>query len=136
MIPSENPGINLDLSIKSDVNETPMIPREIKEFCVAHGVCKEKANIAALAAEEMAVNCIKFGGKSSPWIDICLNIEEDKLLLRIRDNGVPFDPTTYQTEEDDFDIHGIEVIKAIATKITYIRAIDLNNTVLEFDKKN
>ena len=135
MIPDENPGVNLDLSIKSDENETPMIPREIKEFCVQHGVSKEKANIAALAAEEMAVNCIKFGGKSSHWIDICLNIEEDKLMLRIRDNGVPFDPTTYQTEENDFDIHGIEVIKAIATKITYIRAIDLNNTVLEFAKQ-
>ncbi len=135
MIPEENPGINLDLSIKADINETPMIPREIKEFCVNHGISKEKANIAALAAEEMSVNCIKFGGKTSHWIDICLNIEEDKILLRIRDNGIPFDPTTYQAEENDFDIHGIEVIKAIATKITYIRAIDLNNTVLEFAKQ-
>ncbi|MBP5470940.1 MAG: hypothetical protein J6Z11_17045, partial [Candidatus Riflebacteria bacterium] len=62
-------------------------------------------------------------------------IGEDKLILRIRDNGIPFDPTTYQTEENEFDIHGIEVIKAIATKITYIRAIDLNNTVLEFAKQ-
>ncbi len=135
MIPEENPGVNLDLSIKADVNETPMIPREIIEFCVKHGINKDKANIAAIAAEEMAVNCIKFGGKSSHWIDICLNIEEDKLILRIRDNGIPFDPTTYQTEENEFDIHGIEVIKAIATKITYIRAIDLNNTVLEFAKQ-
>ena len=135
MIPEENLGVNLDLSIKADVNETPMIPREIIEFCVLHGINKDKANIVAIAAEEMAVNCIKFGGKSSHWIDICLSIEEDKLMLRIRDNGVPFDPTTYQTEENEFDIHGIEVIKAIATKITYIRAIDLNNTVLEFAKQ-
>ena len=134
MIPEQNPGINLDLSIKADVNETPMIPKEIIEFCVAQGISKDKANIAAMAAEEMAVNCIKFGGKSSHWIDICLNVEEDKLLLRIRDNGSPFDPTTYQVGEDEFDVHGIEVIKAIATKITYIRAIDLNNTVLEFAK--
>ena len=134
MIPVENPGINLDLSIKADENETPMIPKEIIEFCLKHNISKDKANIAAMAAEEMAVNCIKFGGKSSHWIDICLNIEEDKLMLRIRDNGVPFDPTTYQTGESEFDIHGIEIIKAIATKITYIRAIDLNNTVLEFTK--
>ncbi len=134
MIPEENPGTNLDLSIKADVNEVPMIPKEIIEFCVQHGVSRKKANIAAVAAEEMAVNCIKFGGKSSHWIDICLNIEDNKLMLRIRDNGIPFDPTSYEVDKGKFGIHGIEIIKAIATKINYIRAVDLNSTVLEFAK--
>ncbi|MCH5211333.1 MAG: hypothetical protein J1F01_10280 [Oscillospiraceae bacterium] len=33
---------------------------------------------------------------------------------------------------DEFDIHGIELVKRISSRISYIRAIDLNNTVIEF----
>lgn len=82
----------------------------------------------------MTVNCIKYGGKSSHWIDVSLLIEEDKLQLRIRDNGVPFNPTEYDGDSDEFDIHGIELVKKISSRINYIRAIDLNNTIIEFDK--
>lgn len=82
----------------------------------------------------MTVNCIKYGGKSSQWIDVSLLIEDDKLQLRIRDNGVPFNPAEYDSDSDGFDIHGIEVVKKISSKVNYIRAIDLNNTIIEFDR--
>ena len=51
-------------------------------------------------------------------------------MLRLRDNGVPFDPTTYEFDDQDFDIHGIELAMKTAKSISYIRAIDLNNTTV------
>lgn len=133
ILPAQNPGICLDLSIKKQMEEVETLPKEIKEFCVNNGVNSNKANLVAVAAEEMTVNCIKYGGKSSRWIDLSVIIDEGKLMLRIRDNGAPFNPTEYESDSHGFDIHGIELLKKILSKINYIRSIDLNNTVIEFD---
>ena len=134
LLPAENPGNCLDFTVKAQLDETPQIPKEIKAFCIEHGVSVEKANLAAVAAEEMTVNCIKYGGKKSHWIDVSLLVEEQTLQLRIRDNGAPFNPVEYDSDSDEFDIHGIELVKKISSRINYIRAIDLNNTVIEFDR--
>lgn len=132
IIPDENPGINLDFSIKSTLDESKDVHKKIKEFCVENGVSGNKANLAAVCAEEMTVNIIKFGGKSSNWIDINLCIEEDTLNLRIRDNGVIFNPLEYKNDSEEFDIHGIELVKKISKSMNYIRAIDMNNTIISF----
>ena len=132
LLPKET-GICFDFTVKADMNETALIPREVKKFCLDHGISANKANIVAVAAEEMIVNCIKYGGRLSHWIDVSLMIEKPKMLLRIRDNGVPFNPTEYEFDSGEFDIHGIELVKTISSDISYMRTIDLNNTVLEFD---
>ena len=132
LLPEET-GICFDFTVKADMDETALVPREVKKFCIDHGISANKANIVAMAAEEMIVNCIKYGGRLSHWIDVSLVIEKQKMLLRIRDNGVPFNPTEYEFDSGKFDIHGIEVVKTISSDISYMRTMDLNNTVLEFD---
>lgn len=49
--------------------------------------------------------------------------------------GVPFNPTEYEFDGEEFDIHGIELVKEISSNISYMRTMDLNNTVLEFEIK-
>ena len=101
-------------------------------FCSENKISNKKANLAAVCAEEMTVNIIKFGGKSSNWIDINLCLEDDLFRLRIRDNGVNFNPLDYENDSDEFDIHGIELVKKISKSMNYIRAIDMNNTIITF----
>lgn len=145
ILPKENQGVNLDLSVAAALEEAVQVPREIAAFCAANGVSSERANLAAVAAEEMVVNIIKYGGKSVHWIDINLSIENkgdesesvnenegDKMRLRIRDNGIPFNPTEYIFDSDAFDIHGIELVKRISSEVDYIRAMDMNNTIIVF----
>lgn len=132
IIPDNNPGINLDFSIKSTQEEVQDVHKKIKEFCIENGVSGSRANLAAVCAEEMTVNIIQFGGKTSNWIDINLCIEDDVLNLRIRDNGVNFNPLEYQNDREAFDIHGIELVKKISKSMNYIRAIDMNNTIISF----
>lgn len=132
IIPKENPGINLDFSIQSTMDEAQKVHREIMSFCSENKISNKKANLAAVCAEEMTVNIIKFGGKSSNWIDINLCLEDDLLRLRIRDNGVNFNPLDYENDSDEFDIHGIELVKKISKSMNYIRAIDMNNTIITF----
>ena len=132
IVPDKNPGINLDFSIKSTMEEASVVHTRIMEFCREKGVSGNKANLAAVCAEEMTVNIIRFGGKTSNWIDINFCIEDDLCRLRIRDNGVNFNPLEYSCDSEEFDIHGIELVKKISKSMDYIRAIDMNNTIISF----
>ena len=88
----------------------------------------------------MVANTVAYGGEKSKWIDICLTVEanpdggeakdKERLMLRLRDNGIPFDPTAYEYGDSDFEIHGIELARKAAKEISYIRAMDLNNTTI------
>lgn len=132
IVPDKNPGINLDFSIKSTMEEAGTVNRKIMDFCKKNNVSRNKANLAAVCAEEMTVNIIKFGGKTSNWIDINICLEEDICRLRIRDNGINFNPLEYTYDHEEFDIHGIELVKKISKSMDYIRAIDMNNTIISF----
>lgn len=131
LIPDENPGNCLDFTIRAEKDEVPSVPREIRAFCEEQGVDSSKANLIAVCAEEMVQNTVDYGGQKSKWVDICLTVEgSDSLMLRLRDNGIPFDPSTYEYDDTDFEIHGIELAKKVAKEISYIRAMDLNNTTI------
>ena len=157
LIPDKNPGICLDFTIRADKEEVPSVPRELRAFCSKNSVDSSRANLIAVCAEEMVMNIVAYGGEKSKWIDICLTVNDkaeephdggaeeagasenagetaaedrEELMLRLRDNGVPFDPTTYEFDDQDFDIHGIELAMKTAKSISYIRAIDLNNTTV------
>ena len=132
IVPDKNPGVNLDFSIKSTMEEAQIVNRRILEFCKEKRVSANKANLAAVCAEEMTVNIIQYGGKTSNWIDINLCLEDDLCRLRIRDNGVNFNPLEYSHDYEEFDIHGIELVKKISKSMDYIRAIDMNNTIISF----
>ena len=136
MVPKENTEALLDVTIRADMEETSLIPKEMIEACKQAGVEGDRAMAIAVAAEEMVLNCIAYGGRKSHWIDLSLvpdDTSEGGLLLRIRDNGIPFNPTEYEYDGDIFEsTGGIEIVRKLAKDITYIRSVDMNNTVLMF----
>ena len=132
LLPAARDERALDVSIAPDLEQTSRVPREIIAFCQKCDVDREKANLIAVAAEEMAVNIIRYGGRHVHSIDINLSIAPESLILRLRDNGIPFDPTHYaEADSDAFEIHGIEVVKRISDSVQYMRVLDLNNTTVE-----
>lgn len=131
LLPDEENENILDMSIEGTLEDAGKIPREMIEFCKEKGVDSSKANLLAVAAEEMIVNIIRYGGKKVNTIDVNLCITEHAMIFRIRDNGIPFDPTDYTVDSGEFEIHGIEVVKSITDKIQYMRVLDLNNSVVE-----
>ena len=131
LLPEERDERVLDFSIVPDMKETLKVPIEISEFCQSCSIGPERANLIAVAAEEMTVNIILYGGKHVKSIDINLSITPESLILRTRDNGIPFDPTHYESDNERFEIHGIELVKRISSKVQYMRVLDLNNTTVE-----
>ena len=131
LLPAAQDEQVLDISIDPAMEETARVPQEISAFCRRCGVDGKKANLIAVAAEEMTVNIIQYGGRRVRSIDINLTVTQDRLILRTRDNGIPFDPTHYELDAEAFEIHGIELIKRISDKVQYLRVLDLNNTTVE-----
>ena len=58
------------------------------------------------------------------------------MILKVTDDGLPFDPTVYESSNKDdieFQTDGIEMIKKLADKINYMRTLNLNNTIFELN---
>ena len=132
MLPEHNEETVLDISISPDIKEAVKVPRAILEFC-KDKIDPVKATQIAVAAEEMTVNVIKHGGKDVKSIDVMLSLMDDRIILRTRDSGIPFDPTDYTYDSEEFEFSGIEVIKKLTNKITYMRMLDFNNTTVEIE---
>lgn len=131
LLPKREHEICFDISVDNDMEEARKVPREIIAFCKEHRVDAGKANLVAVAAEEIVINILKYGGKHARTVDVNLSVTSESIILRTRDNGIPFNPTEYTVDSDQFEVHGIEVIKSITDKIQYMRVLDLNNTVIE-----
>jgi anti-sigma regulatory factor (Ser/Thr protein kinase) len=102
-----------------------------------HGSTSKEVLVSAMlaiACEEIVANTIQYGYKrhhKAESIDISLSRSEDSLLLRIRDDGIAFDPTVYSTEEkEEFRFNGIEVVRNVADDFKYLRVLNTNNTII------
>ena len=84
----------------------------------------------------MISNIITYGykNKKQNFIDVNLKKLDETLILRIRDDGMPFDPTKYETDNDkNYTTSGIKLVSGITNKMQYMRILNLNNTILEIN---
>lgn len=105
------------------------IHREIDYFCRQNQIPRNKGNLLSIAFEEAALNIIHHG-KQVDMIDICLLLEDGNLIVRIRDNGVQFDPLSYEDENDILQRNNINLLERLADQKIYTRIMNMNNTVL------
>ena len=129
---------SFDVSLSNEEKNASIVSEQITEFAKSHNIPNRESQIVGLAAEEMVDNIITYGYKknSHNYIDVNLKLYEDNLLLRIRDDGVPFDPTKFDPEEEEnYSTSGIKLIKNLTDKVSYMRILNLNNTVFEIKLK-
>lgn len=135
MIPKPEHDDSLDFTIEANEKNVVGIAEKIMEYCREKNFDKNTAYVLGLCTEEIAVNISRYGyGKNSKnsFIDINLSHDGENRILRIRDDGIPFDPTKYTPEEEEkFLLGGIGLIKKLAKKFTYTRVLNMNNTVIE-----
>ena len=90
------------------MEEAQTVHKRIIEFCQEQGASKSKGKSCHSVCGGNDCKYYTIRGKTSNWIDINLCLEDELCRLRIRDNGVNFNPLEYQYDSEDFDIHGIE----------------------------
>ena len=125
---------SFDTSLDNDIKNVSLISEQLTNYAKAHQVAERESQIVGLAAEEIVNNIITYGykHKSKNYIDVSLKIINETLVLRIRDDGMPFDPTKYEFDNDEnYSTSGIQLISKLTDKMTYMRVLSLNNTIFE-----
>lgn len=91
---------------------------------------------ASMCIEEMAGNIVDYGfddGKKH-FVDICVIIKEDEVVIRMRDDCRHFDPKKqdelYNPEDPTAHI-GIRLVRKIATEFKYVNVLKLNYLIIK-----
>jgi len=126
-----SPEERMDLSVRT-MEEVISVSRQVQEFCAARGISKRSAYLAGLSMEEMGGNIVDHGFRKdnrSHSIDVRVAHKKDDVILRIKDDCVPFDPGERQKLSEDTDVAkniGLRMIFRMAKDIKYQNILGLN----------
>ncbi|KAI4447628.1 hypothetical protein C823_002147 [Eubacterium plexicaudatum ASF492] len=129
----------LECSVDRNPEEVIAFREKLFAFCADNHISEWDATVLGLAVEEIAANIVRYGYRSGKnYMDISFTIQDDKYMLRIRDDGIPFNPLEYQQQkEETVALGGIALIKKMASEFRYMRVLNMNNTVVELNiRKN
>ncbi|MBQ6374077.1 MAG: ATP-binding protein [Clostridia bacterium] len=127
-----DPDARIDISVRS-MDEVLMVSRQITEFCRRRGIDERRVYHASLCMEEMAGNIVEHGFKKDRKhhsIDIrVVHRNDDVIVMRIRDDCVPFDPEERKELVDPKDFMknvGIRMVYKSARSVEHQSILGLN----------
>ncbi len=121
----------MDISLHS-MDEVINISRRITEFCHSKNLDERRSYLSGLCLEEMAGNVIEHGftsDKKSHSVDVRVVHKDDSIILRIRDDCVPFNPSDGSKlvdPEDPAKNIGLRMVFKIAQNISYQNIFGMN----------
>ena len=129
------PGECFEASAK-DMEQVVDMSEKARQFIMERGEDVKMANYVALFIEEMAKNTVQYGFEKvkNGRIELKLILKEQKKMIRLKDNGRPFDPIRWLEEnnpEEPGKNIGIRMIIGLSKKVQYIPGMELNNIIVE-----
>lgn len=121
----------LDISLHSD-EEVVNIAEQVQRFCTEKGLEERKAYLSGLFLEEMAGNIVDHGftkDKKEHSVDVRVVCKDGDVILRLKDDCIPFDPKQRASIADPEDItknFGIRMVYSMAKDISYQNILGLN----------
>lgn len=121
----------MDISVKK-IEDVTAVAASVQSFCKMRGIDEKRSYHASLFLEEMAGNVVDHGftkDKKNHSVDIRVVHKNDDLILRIKDDCVPFDPADRRKILDPGDITkniGIRMVYKLANSIEYKNMLGLN----------
>ena len=116
-----------------DIDEVIKASEEVRAFCIERGA--KKANMLALFIEEMAGNTVLYGYPEGNKgnVDLRFVFHDDSGVIRLRDDGTPFDPVNWlekNSGEDRASGLGIRVVTGLAKNVNYMASMEMNNLMI------
>ena len=130
-----DPKDRLELSIGNSMEDVMTISSGIYKFGKNRNLSQETLHTLSLFIEELAGNVVQHAFKSGEkrWLDLTIIDKPDKLIIRIRDNGAPFDPLAYLSAGETKGF-GLLMVQKLAESIEYRRNMGLNNLIVHLKK--
>ncbi len=121
----------LDLSVKS-MDEVVRVAERVQNFCLERGIDKRRAFLAGLSMEEMAGNIVDHGfaaDHKNHSVDVRVVHKNEDVILRIKDDCIPFDPNGRRqiVKGDEITKNiGIRMVFRIARDVQYQNILGMN----------
>lgn len=121
----------IDISVTS-IDEVVNLSQRIIEFCKEKGIDERRAFFSGLALEEMAGNIVEHGftkDKKKHSINVRFAHKGDQIILRIKDDCIPFDPADRMKMAENDDVTkniGIKMIYRMFKDIDYQYLLGMN----------
>ena len=121
-------------SCEPDIASVAACSQQVAAWCEAQGIDGRRSYLVPLAVEEMAANAVEHGFAKTkhPAIDVKLILKRDgTLVLRMRDNGAPFNPMDLDlSAADPCSAVGIRMLRQGVKGVEYQNTVGLNNVVV------
>ena len=125
------PDESLDLTVSS-IRDVVTVSKRVRAFCAERGIDSRRTFLSGLCLEEMAGNVVDHGFSADGRkhsVDIRVVHKGDDLILRIKDDCVPFDPAERRSMVDPADKAsniGIRIVFEMASSVNYQHMFGLN----------
>lgn len=130
----------IDISVRS-VDEVIRVSQTVIDFCLSRGIDRRTSFFSGLFLEEMASNVVEHGftkDRKHHSVDIRVVHKNDEVILRIKDDCVPFDPAERAEIFDPTDRAkgaGIRLVYQMAEEIEYQNILGLNVLTIHIEKR-
>ena len=121
----------MDLTIRS-MEEVVTISQQVQRFCEEKGIDPRRAYLSGLAMEEMAGNIVDHGftkDQKAHSIEARVVHKDDDVILRLKDDCIPFNPSERQqlaAGDDPVKNIGIRMVFGMAREVQYQNILGLN----------
>jgi len=135
-------GNKISFKIENKLSELKRLYRQVEAFAKRQALSPKDIFKINLCMEEHFTNIISYGyaDGAKHWVEITLSVENAKLMIRIEDDGIPFNPTkivapNFQCPLEEREVGGLGVFltKHFMDTMAYQRRG--NKNILEMTKK-
>ena len=129
------PQYKISFELKNSLSELDTLREHLEQYAESTGLSQKCTFEINLALEEIFTNIFSYGftDNSEHWIKIKISYDDETLIIRIEDDGVPFNPVAAEkpdmkspVEERKIGGLGIHLIKQFMDEIAYERIGDHN----------
>jgi PAS domain S-box-containing protein len=136
-----------EITVKNDVAVIDDVNQMFNAFAERHVISRDISRKVNLVFDELLSNIITYAydDDAEHEIDIRIELTEERLVITISDDGVPFNPyasaapdTALSIEEREIGGLGIHLVRSVMDEVIYKRRIDRNVVTLvkERNKQN
>ncbi len=124
----EDSGKVINFSLTGETEDICSASERITDFCGENGMNPKQTMRISLAMEEMLTLITQENGTSDINFDIRVFALDDATGIRIRYDGIDFDPLSFDDDDDKF--MGIVMIKKLVKSTVYRRVLGMNALII------
>jgi anti-sigma regulatory factor (Ser/Thr protein kinase) len=132
--------MSLELSIENTLDQLPLVADAVENFCEDIEIPETVGVRINIVFDELLSNIISYayGDNETHFIQILIEKRDGCLVIRIEDDGFPFNPFDQRDPDTESGIEeraigglGIHIVHQMMDKTSYERHEDRNIVVLE-----